>query len=361
MEPTTNRAAWEQAHARVESALREADPASIADLPKLEEVRVRFLGRKGELTELLKSLKDLTLDDKRDLGPKAQALKGSFEAALDAAKARLEEAGDAEALKKDAIDLTLPALRAPRGRLHPLTTTLHRMAGVFQRMGYSWAEGPYIEDEHHNFSALNIPEDHPARDSHDTFYLRGLSENMRAQILMRTHTSTVQIRTMETGKPPVRIVCPGRVFRHEQIDMTHSAVFYQVEGLVIDENVGFADLKGHLQAFLENLLGAETKTRFRPSYFPFTEPSTEVDVKCFFCPGTGCPSCKHTGWIEILGAGVVNPKVLSAVGWDPEKWTGFAFGIGVERVAMLMHGVRDIRDFYINDLRFLRQFDEDLV
>jgi phenylalanyl-tRNA synthetase alpha chain len=355
MEPTTNRAAWEQAYARVESALREAKPAEIADLPKLEEVRVRFLGRKGELTELLKSLKDLSLDDKRELGPKAQTLKASFEAELDAAKGRLEEAGDAEALKKDAIDLTLPALRPPRGRLHPLTTTLHQMADVFQRMGYSWAEGPFVEDERHNFSALNIPDDHPARDSHDTFYLSGLDR------LLRTHTSTVQIRAMEAGKPPIRIVCPGRVFRHEQIDATHSAIFHQVEGLVIDEGVGFADLKGHLQTFLETLLGAGTKTRFRPSYFPFTEPSTEVDAKCFFCPGTGCPACKHTGWIELLGAGVVNPKVLANVGWDPERWSGFAFGIGVERVAMLAHGVRDIRDFYVNDLRFLRQFDEDLV
>jgi len=354
MEPTS-RAAWEQAYARVDSALRAANAAGIADLPKLEEVRVHFLGRKGELTELLKSLKDLSLDDKRDLGPKAQALKSAFEAALDAAKARLEEAGDAEALEKDAIDLSLPSIRAPRGRLHPLTTTLRAIADIFQRMGYSWAEGPFVEDERHNFSALNIPDDHPARDSHDTFYLSGLPR------LLRTHTSTVQIRAMEAGKPPIRIVCPGRVFRHEQIDATHSAIFHQVEGLVIDENVGFADLKGHLQTFLETLLGAGTKTRFRPSYFPFTEPSTEVDAKCFFCPGTGCPACKHTGWIELLGAGVVNPKVLENVGWDPEKWSGFAFGIGVERVAMLMHGVKDLRDFYTNDLRFLRQFDEDLV
>lgn len=355
MMPTTNRAAWEQAYARVESALRAADAAKNADLLKLEEVRVRFLGRKGELTELLKSLKDLGLDDKRELGPKAQALKTSFEAELDAAKARLEEAGDAEALKKDAIDLTLPSVRPARGRLHPLTTTLHRIADVFQRMGYSWAEGPYAEDERHNFSALNIPDDHPARDSHDTFYLQGLDR------LLRTHTSTVQIRAMEAQKPPIRIVCPGRVFRHEQIDATHSAIFHQVEGLVVDENVGFADLKGHLQTFLETLLGAGTTTRFRPSYFPFTEPSTEVDAKCFFCGGSGCSSCKHTGWIELLGAGVVNPKVLQNVGWDSEKWSGFAFGIGVERVAMLLHGVPDIRDFYTNDLRFLTQFDEDLV
>jgi phenylalanyl-tRNA synthetase alpha chain len=358
MEPTTNRAAWDQAYARVESAMKEAGVAQCADLLKLEEVRVRFLGRKSELTELLKSLKDLPLEDKKEAGPKAQELKVAFEAELEARRSSLEEAGDAAALGKDAVDLTLPSIRPPRGRLHPLTTTLHGIADIFQRMGYSWAEGPFIEDERHNFSALNIPEDHPARDSHDTFYLAGLPR------LLRTHTSTVQIRELEkpsAKNKPLRVVCPGRVFRHEQIDATHSAVFHQVEGLVVGENIGFSDLKGHLQAFLENLLGAETKTRFRPSYFPFTEPSTEVDVKCFFCPGTGCPSCKHTGWIEILGAGVVNPKVLSGAGWDPEKWSGFAFGIGVERVAMLLHGVRDLRDFYTNDLRFLKQFDEDLV
>ena len=358
MEPTTGRAAWDQAYARVESALRGAGVGSCADLLKLEEVRVHFLGRKSGLTELLKSLKDLPIEDKKEAGPKAQALKSAFEAELEARRAALEEVGDAAALEKDAIDLSLPSVRPPRGRLHPLTTTLHAVADIFQRMGYSWAEGPFIEDERHNFSALNIPEDHPARDSHDTFYLSGLPR------LLRTHTSTVQIRELEkpgAKNKPLRVVCPGRVFRHEQIDATHSAVFHQVEGLVVDENVGFSDLKGHLQAFLEHLLGAQTKTRFRPSYFPFTEPSTEVDVKCFFCPGTGCPSCKHTGWIEILGAGVVNPKVLSAVGWDPERWSGFAFGIGVERVAMLLHGVRDLRDFYTNDLRFLKQFDEDLV
>ncbi len=355
MEPTKTLAAWQSECAKVQSALAEAGVETAADLPTLEEVRVRFLGRKGALTELLKSLKDLPLEDRKACGPQGNALRGSFEAALAAARARLEDAADAASLKKDAVDLTLPALRPPRGRLHPLTTTLDAIAGIFRRLGYSWAEGPQIEDEFHNFSALNIPDDHPARDTQDTFYLQDLPR------LLRTHTSNVQIRAMEKSKPPIRIVCPGRVFRHEQIDATHSAVFHQVEGLVIDEGVGFADLKGHLQAFLESLLGSSTKTRFRPSYFPFTEPSTEVDVKCFFCPGSGCPACKHTGWIEILGAGVVNPAVLRAVGWDPEAWSGFAFGIGVERVAMLTHGVRDLRDFYANDLRFLRQFDEDLV
>jgi phenylalanyl-tRNA synthetase alpha chain len=348
------RDAWEQSYARVEAALKGA-AENAADLPTLEEVRVRFLGRKGELTELLKALKDLPLDDKKVLGPKGNSLKESFDAAVSARKASLEDAGDAAALAQDAIDLTLPALRPAKGRLHPLTTTLHEMARIFSLLGYSWAEGPFIEDDRHNFTALNIPADHPARDSQDTFYLQGIPW------LLRTHTSTVQIRTMESMRPPVRVVCPGRVFRHEQLDATHSAVFHQVEGLVVDEGIGFADLKGHLQTFLEKLLGSATKTRFRPSFFPFTEPSTEVDVKCLFCPGTGCPACKHTGWMEILGAGIVHPNVLKAVGYDPEKWSGFAFGIGVERVAMLLHGVRDLRDFYSNDLRFLRQSDESLA
>lgn len=349
------RADWEKSYVSAESALREAGVGTAADLPTLEEVRVRFLGRKGELTELLKALKDLPLDDKKALGPKGNALKEAFDAAVTARRGALEDAGDAAALEKDAIDLSLPALRPPKGRLHPLTTTLHEMARIFSLLGYSWAEGPFIEDDKHNFSALNIPDDHPARDSHDTFYLQGLPW------LLRTHTSTVQIRTMEATRPPLRVVCPGRVFRHEQLDATHSAVFHQVEGLVVDENIGFADLKGHLQLFLQKLLGSATKTRFRPSFFPFTEPSTEVDVKCFFCPGSGCPACKHTGWIEILGAGVVHPAVFKSVGYDPERWSGFAFGVGVERVAMLLHGVRDLRDFYSNDLRFLRQSDEDLV
>ncbi|MBI2788360.1 MAG: phenylalanine--tRNA ligase subunit alpha [Elusimicrobia bacterium] len=348
------RADWEKSYVSAESALRDAGVEN-ADLLKLEEVRVRFMGRKGALTELLKSLKDLSIEDKRELGPKAQGLKASFDALIDARKAALEDAGDAAALEKDAIDLTLPAIRPPKGRLHPLTTTLHEIARTFQLMGYSWAEGPFVEDERHNFSALNIPEGHPARDSHDTFYLQGLP------LLLRTHTSTVQIHTMESIRPPLRVVCPGRAFRHEQIDATHSAIFHQVEGLVVDENIGLADLKGHLQTLLQKLLGASTKTRFRPSYFPFTEPSTEVDVKCFFCPGTGCAACKHTGWIEILGAGVVNPAVFKAAGYDEQKWSGFAFGVGVERVAMLLHGVPDIRAFYTNDLKFLKQFDENLL
>jgi len=348
------RADWEKSYVSAESALRDAGVEN-ADLLKLEEVRVRFLGRKGALTDLLKSLKDLSIDDKRELGPKAQSLKASFDALIEARKAALEDQGDAAALQNDAIDLTLPSIRAPKGRLHPLTTTLHEIARIFQLMGYSWAEGPHVEDERHNFTALNIPENHPARDSQDTFYLQDLP------LLLRTHTSTVQVRTMESQRPPLRVVCPGRVFRHEQIDATHSAVFGQVEGLVVDENIGLADLKGHLQTFLQKLLGSSTKTRFRPSYFPFTEPSTEVDVKCFFCPGTGCSACKHTGWIEILGAGVVNPAVFKAAGYDETKWSGFAFGIGVERVAMLLHKVPDIRAFYTNDLNFLKQFDESLL
>lgn len=349
------RASWERACARIGSALGETDVGRIEDLTSLEEFRLRFLGRKGELVELLKSLKDLPLEDRRELGPRAQNLRDALERAVRTRRAQLEEAADAAALEREGIDLTLPSLRPPRGRLHPLTSTLHEVSRIFQLMGYSWAEGPLVEDERHNFSALNIPEDHPARDSHDTFYLQGLP------LLLRTHTSTVQIRALEAASPPLRVVCPGRVFRHEQLDATHSAVFHQVEGLLVDSRISLADLKGHLRYFLGELLGSATQTRFRPSYFPFTEPSTEVDVKCFFCPGSGCPACKHSGWIEILGAGVVHPAVLRAAGHDPETWSGFAFGIGVERIAMLLHGVKDLRDFYLNDLRFLAQFDEDLL
>lgn len=354
MEPTP-RAVWEQAHARVESALREAEAAASPDAAALERLRVRFLGRKGELGELLKALKDLPLELRRELGPKGQALKDRFEAAVAARRAQLEDLADAASLAEEGMDLTLPAVRAPRGRLHPLTTTMREITRVFESLGYSWAEGPLVEDERHNFSALNMPEDHPARDMLDTFYLAG------PQRLLRTHTSTVQIRTMDSQRPPLKVVAAGRVFRHEQIDATHSAVFHQVEGLVVDRRVTFADLKDAVQTFLQRLLGARTKTLFRPSFFPFTEPSADVYASCPFCGSKGCPTCKHGGWIELLGAGIVNPAVFRAVGYDPEQWSGFAFGIGVERVAMLLHGVSDLRDFYSGDLRFLRQFDEDLV
>jgi phenylalanyl-tRNA synthetase alpha chain len=254
------------------------------------------------------------------------------------------------------VDATLPAPPSSRGRLHPLTLIAQEMTEVFSRMGFSIAGGPLIEDDWHNFGALNVPEHHPARDMQDTFYLQDLPT------LLRTHTSPVQIRAMEQSRPPLRVICPGgRVFRHDQVDATHSAVFHQVECLVVDHGITFAELKGTLESFMQALLGSSTRVRFRPSYFPFTEPSAEVDVSCLLCGGKGCPVCKQSGWLELLGAGVVNPNVLKAVDLDPEEWSGFAFGLGVERLAMMKYRIPDIRLFYENDLRFLAQFDESLV
>lgn len=349
------RESWEAAYGEIEKALTSADPAQAPDLPKLEEVRLRFLGRKGSLTELLKALKDLSIEDKKELGPKANSLKSSLEERIAARQRALEVAADEASLSASSIDVTLPGFRPARGRLHPLTQVMNEMTRVLSLMGFSWAEGPHVESDDNNFTKLNMPEHHSARDMHDTFYVAGGTN------VMRTHTSPVQVRAMLAKKPPIRVMAPGRVFRHEAVDATHSAVFHQVEGLYVDKNVTFADLKGTLSTFMKQMLGADTKMRFRPSYFPFTEPSTEVDVSCFFCKAAGCGICKQSGWIELLGAGLVHPNVLTACGVDPEQWSGFAFGIGVERLAMLRLGVKDIRLFYENDARFLRQFDESLV
>ncbi len=350
-----NRAHWEKELGALKDEIGAHPPEKEADLPALDKLRVHLTGRSGKLTELLKSLKELSLDDKRELGPKAQELKASLEEAFARRKTELEGAADEAALSHGAPDLTLPPYVPPRGRLHPLTQTLDEMTRVLSLMGFSWAEGPLVESDENNFTKLNIPEHHPARGMFDTFYLED------SDLLMRTHTSPVQIRAMQSSRPPLRIIAPGRVFSHEAVDATHSAVFHQVEGLYIDEHVTFADLKGTLDIFMRELFGPRTRTRFRPSYFPFTEPSAEVDVSCLFCAGRGCPICKQSGWIELLGAGLVHPNVLKAVDYDPEAWSGFAFGIGVERIAMLRLGVKDIRAFYENDLRFLKQFDEDLV
>ncbi len=332
-----------------------AKPISALDRGSLEEFRVRILGRKGWLTELLKELKDFSIEERRELGPKAQDLKSRIDSEVSQRQKQLEAQADQAQTTASGLDLTLPAFRPPRGRLHPLTATIDEIAGIFLQMGFSWAEGPLVETDYHNFTALNIPEYHPARDLQDTFYVEGLP------LLLRTQTSPVQIRTMESQRPPLRIICPGRVFRHEAVDATHSAVFHQVEGLCVDKGISFADLKGTISLFLQKLFGAKTRTLFRPTYFPFTEPSADVYVSCVFCEGKGCPVCKRTGWIELLGCGLVHPKVLRNVSCDPESWSGFAFGIGVERVAMLRLGVSDIRSFYENDVRFLRQFDENLV
>lgn len=350
--PQAKYLSWRKDFESIAASLDKESPEKAASLEKLEELRVDLLGRGGRLTELLKALKDLSLEQRRELGPGCQALKSDLEARLARRKEDLERAADLAVTPKGACDLTLPALPTARGRIHPLTATLQEMTKTLRLMGFSCAEGPLVETERNNFEALNIPAHHPARDMQDTFYLQDVP------LLLRTHTSPVQIRSMESARPPLRIISPGRVFRRDAVDATHSAVFHQVEGLAVDKNLSFAELKGTLQAFMRGLFGSSTALRFRPSYFPFTEPSAEVDVKCFFCSGSGCAVCKRSGWIEMLGCGMVHPKVFEAVDYDPQRWSGFAFGIGVERVAMLRLGVADIRLFYENDLRFLRQFDE---
>jgi len=358
--PETDREKWE---ARLNSLRTQWDAIAsitsldaqaltkIATCDELERFRVRLLGRKSELTELLKLLKDFSVDEKRALGPKAQELKSAIESVIARRQAELEESLLRSKLSGQRLDVSLPSYREPRGRLHPLTLVMDEMTRILTLMGFSLAQGPHVETEHYNFEALNIPKHHPARDMLDTFYLKD------APGVLRTHTSPVQIRVMEKQKPPLRIICPGRVFRHEEVDASHSSVFHQIEGLAVDKGISFANLKGTLDFFLKELFGPKTQTRYRPSYFPFTEPSTEVDVRCLFCSGAGCPACKRSGWMEILGAGVVNPNVLKAVGLDPAQWSGFAFGVGVERVAMLRLGVNDMRLFYENDQRFLVQFD----
>ncbi|MFA6091333.1 MAG: phenylalanine--tRNA ligase subunit alpha [Elusimicrobiota bacterium] len=340
---------------QVESALQGLDSGlesvrSAADLQSLEARRLELLGRKdGALTNVLKSLKDLSVEDKRRLGSMANTLRVKMEQALDERKAALEK----EALQRDLdslqIDLSLPGSSSPCGRLHPLTRTLDELCAILSRMGFAWAEGPHVETDFHNFAALNIPDDHPAKDSHDTFYLSPGS------LLLRTHTSPVQIRTLQSMRPcsSVRIMSPGRVFRHENADASHSSVFHQVEGLYVDKNVSLADLKGTLRSFLQALFGPQTRMRLRPSFFPFTEPSAQVDIQCALCRGEGCAVCKRLGWLEVLGAGMVHPNVLRNAGYDPEIWSGYAWGLGVERIAMMRGRVQDIRWFYQNDVRFL--------
>ncbi len=314
-------------------------------LDKLEAERLRLLGRKGELTALLKKLKDLPLDDRKRLGPETNRLKGEITDAIGKRRLALQYEKTNRDIAGTRIDASLPAVPAPRGRPHPLTQTTREMTAVLSRLGFTWADGPLVETDHYNFGALGIPPDHPARDMQDTFYL-----DSDVPLLMRTHTSPVQIRWMEKHKPPIRIMAPGRVFRHEAVDATHSAVFNQIEGLYVDKNVSMADLKSTLDQFMKALFGPKTKIRFRPSYFPFTEPSAEVDV--LFKKASG-----ETDWLEMLGCGIVNPAVLRNVGIDPESYSGYAFGVGIERIAMVVHGIPDIRMFYENDLRFLEQFE----
>ena len=310
----------------------------------LENFRIAYLGRKGALTRILREMKNLSLKEKKTVGKQANELKKQLEVGLKEKLLRCKEKKVAEK-----IDITLPGIKPKLGHLHPITLISNEMKEIFKELGFDIVTGPEIENEYYNFEALNFPEEHPARDSFDSFYLA-------PNILLRSHTSPVQIRTMEKRKPPLRIITTGRCFRRDAIDASHFPAFHQMEGLMVDEGISFSHLKGVLTYFLRKIFKSDIKVCFSPSYFPFTEPSAEVSISCPFCSGTGCGSCGHSGWIEILGAGMVNPEVFKKVNYDPEKFTGFAFGMGVERIAMLKYKISDIRDFWENDLRFLEQF-----
>ncbi|MBU0807770.1 MULTISPECIES: phenylalanine--tRNA ligase subunit alpha [Pseudomonas] len=318
------------------------------DVNALEQLRVHYLGKKGELTQVMKTLGNLSAEERPQAGALINAAKDKVQDALNNRKETLEQAALSAKLAAEKIDVTLPGRGQVSGGLHPVTRTLERVEQFFTRIGYGIAEGPEVENDYHNFEALNIPGHHPARAMHDTFYFN-------ANMLLRTHTSPVQVRTMESQQPPIRIVCPGRVYRCDS-DITHSPMFHQVEGLLVDEGVSFADLKGTIEEFLRVFFEKPLGVRFRPSFFPFTEPSAEVDMQCVMCSGKGCRVCKQTGWLEVMGCGMVHPNVLRMSGIDPEKYSGFAFGMGVERLAMLRYGVNDLRLFFDNDLRFLAQF-----
>ncbi len=319
-----------------------------ASLEEVEKLRVSVLGRKGRLTALLKGLAGLPPEEKPVIGKLANQVKQEILAALDEAVRALGEAERQRQIAAGAVDVSLPGRRLPRGRVHPITQVTEDVCAIFQRLGFSVVQGPEVELDYYNFEALNIPKDHPARQMQDTFYISD-------DVVLRTHTSPVQIRVMEKQQPPVQVVAPGRVYRCDS-DLTHTPMFDQIEGLLVDKEVTFADLKGVLVAFLHSFFGQGTGVRFRPSYFPFTEPSAEVDIKCVMCGGRGCRVCGQTGWLEILGCGMVDPAVFGFVGYDPELYSGYAFGMGVERLAMLRYGIDDLRLFFNNDLRFLRQF-----
>ena len=317
-------------------------------LAQLQQLWVKYLGKKGEVTQLLRSMGSIPADQRPVVGQMVNQLKVELEQLYEQKEAELEKQIQQKRLQEDALDITLPGRKPKIGSLHPLTLVLNEIKQIFISMGYQAVEGPEIELDYYNFEALNIPKDHPARDMQDTFYIT-------EDFLLRSHTSPVQIHVMERQDPPVRIIVPGKVYRADY-DLTNSPMFHQVEGLLVDAGITFADLKGTLEAFAKAMFGPETRIRFRPSYFPFTEPSAEVDVSCIICRGTGCKVCSNTGWLEILGSGMVDPRVLEKVGYDTEKVSGLAFGMGIERVAMLKYGINDIRLFFTNDQRFLHQF-----
>lgn len=337
----------EQLEAIASEAMKKLE--TIKDMKSLEEIRVSFLGKKGKLTGILKSMGALPAEERPVVGQMVNELRTQLEDKILEIKNMLLEREREEKIARETIDVTIPGTLLPKGKKHPLTQVLDEIKEVFIGMGYEIAEGPEVELDYYNFEALNIPKNHPARDTQDSFYIND-------NVVLRTQTSPVQIRVMESRKPPIKIICPGRVYRSDQVDATHSPIFHQVEGLVVDKGVTMGDLIGTLQVFAKSLFGEDTKIRLRPHHFPFTEPSAEVDVSCWACGGKGCRVCKNEGWIEILGAGMVHPKVLEVCGIDPNVYSGFAFGLGVERTAMGRFNIDDMRLLYENDMRFLKQF-----
>lgn len=329
---------------------RTAEQIANSDTPeKLNEIKVALLGKKGELTAIMKSLKDVAPEDRPKVGQMINDARAAMEKALEEAAANMQKKVMEAKMKAEVIDVTLPSKKPVIGHRHPNMIALEEVERIFIGLGYEITEGPEIEKDYYNFEALNIPADHPAKDEQDTFYING-------EMLLRTQTSSTQIHAMENSRPPIRILAPGRVFRADEVDATHSPSFHQIEGLVVDKNITFADLKGTLAEFAKEMFGEDTKVKFRPHHFPFTEPSAEVDVSCFKCGGSGCRFCKGSGWIEILGCGMVHPRVLEKCNIDPNEYTGFAFGVGLERIALLKYEIDDMRLLYENDERFLKQF-----
>lgn len=331
---------------RAAAALKEVKAQS-----ELEELRVAYLGKKGELTSILKQMGKLSAEERPAMGQLANAVRSEIEAKIAEKTALIKKAEQDKKLEKETLDISFPGKKTEKGGLHPLNTVLKDMINIFQSMGFDVVDGPEIETEYYNFEALNVPADHPARDMQDTFYVGD-------GLILRSQTSATQIRTMENRKPPIRMICPGRVYRADDVDATHSPVFHQIEGLVVDKGITMCDLKGTLEQFAREIYGSDTKVKFRPSFFPFTEPSVEVDVSCSECGGKGCRVCKGSGWIEILGAGMVHPRVLERCGIDPEEYSGFAFGIGLDRLTTTRYKISDIRLLFENDIRFLSQFDD---
>jgi len=332
-----------QIHSIKDSFLKAVE--QVRDDSDLEQLKIEYLGRKSKFNQILKGLKDLSAEQKQEVGKLANIAKQDFQARLDELKISLDKSRNTDSQ----FDYTLPGKRTRLGRTHPIVATIREISDIFYGMGFSTETGPEIETDYYNFQALNMPKDHPARDMQDTFYISG-------DMVLRTHTTPVQIRTLEKMNPPARFIAPGRCYRNEAISVRAHALFHQVDGFYVDVDVSFADLKGALVAFVKSYFGSDVKLKFRPSFFPFTEPSAEVDVSCFLCGGKGCALCKQAGWLEILGCGMIDPVVFEYVGYDPEKYTGYAFGMGIERICMLRHRIDDIRLFFENDIRFLEQF-----